>query len=120
MISGGTGYKKLPVLSGSSSTVASDATVDLLSNSIGNIKEVRILNDSFEYSTDKTLNPNAPVSPLIRTTNGNTIGIITVTSGGQNYSNAPKIIIVDPNTGFEIVNGLSNGLCPNFTLGQTS
>tara|TARA_B100000963_G_scaffold352850_1_gene366655 strand:+ start:2828 stop:15466 length:12639 start_codon:yes stop_codon:yes gene_type:complete len=105
LISGGTGYKKLPVLSGSSSTVASDATVDLLSNSIGNIKEVRILNDSFEYSTDKTLNPNAPVSPLIRTTNGNTIGIITVTSGGQNYSNAPKIIIVDPNTGFEIVSG---------------
>ena len=105
LVSGGTGYKKLPVLSGSSSTIASDATVDLLSNSIGKIKEVRILNDSFEYSTDKTLNPSAPVSPIIRTSNGNTIGIITVTSGGQNYSDAPKIIIVDPNTGLEINSG---------------
>ena len=105
LISGGTGYKKLPVLSGSSSTIASDATIDLLSNSIGNINEVRILNDSFEYSTDKTLNPSAPVSPLIRTLNGNTIGIITVTSGGQNYTSTPKIIIVDPNTGLEINSG---------------
>ena len=47
ILSGGTGYKKLPVLSGSSSTIASDATVDLLSDSIGNIQKIRVLNDTY-------------------------------------------------------------------------
>ena len=104
------------MLSGSSSTIASDATVDLLSDSIGNIQKIRVLNDSFEYSTDKTLQPNAPVSPLIKTSNGNTIGIITVTSGGQNYSSAPKIIIVDPNTGLEIKSGYLEVLMNQSTI----
>ena len=120
LVSGGTSYKKLPKLVGSSSTIASDATLDLLSDSIGNIKQIRILNSTFEYSTDKTLIPDAPVSPLIRTSNGNTIGIITVTSGGENYTGEPRLIIVDSTSGFEINSGSLEPVMNQNTISQVS
>ena len=52
------------------------------------LKEVRIIDEGFQYSSDKTLQPIASISPLIIIKNSNTIDSITVTDGGRGYTDA--------------------------------
>jgi hypothetical protein len=106
IISGGTGYKKLPIFVGSNSAEGKDAYIIAKSSTIGNAKEVRIVNEGFEYSSDKTLQPTAYISPLVTIKNSNTIGIITVTDGGRGYTNAPSVVIVDSTNGQKINSGI--------------
>jgi hypothetical protein len=106
IISGGSGYKKLPTFIGSNSLSGKDAYITPKSTSIGNAKEVRIINEGFQYSSDKTLQPIALISPLITIKNSNTIGIITVTSGGKGYTDAPSVIIANSSTGEKIDSGI--------------
>jgi hypothetical protein len=106
IVSGGSGYKKLPTFVGSNSISGKDAYITPKSTSIGNAKEVRIINEGFEYSSDKTLQPTASISPLITIKNSNTIGIITVTDGGKGYTNSPSVIIVNSDTGKKIDSGI--------------
>ncbi len=106
IISGGTGYKKLPVFIGSNSVEGKDAYIVTKSSSIGNVKEVRIINEGFEYCSDKTLQPTAFISPSITIKNSNTIDSILVTNGGRGYTNAPSIVIVDTTTGEKIDTGI--------------
>jgi hypothetical protein len=93
IISGGTGYKKLPSLSGSNSEDGKGIYAIPKSKTIGYPKEVRIINEGFEYSCDKTLRPNAYISPLITIENSNTISEINVLDGGKNYINPPSIVL---------------------------
>ena len=106
IISGGTGYKKLPSLSGSNSEDGKDAYIVSKSKSIGYPKEVRIINEGFEYSCDKTLRPDAYISPLITIENSNTISKINILDGGKNYVKVPSIVIVDSETGEKIDRGI--------------
>ena len=106
IVSGGSGYKKLPTFTGSNSVSGKDAYITPKSTSIGNAKEVRIVNEGFQYSSDKTLQPIAFISPLITIKNSNTIGIITVTDGGRGYTDSPSIIIVNSDTGEKIDSGI--------------
>ena len=106
IISGGSGYKKLPKFIGSNSLSGKDAYITPKSTSIGNAKEVRIINEGFQYSSDKTLQPTALISPLITIKNSNTIGSVTVTSGGKGYTDTPSVIIVDSSTGEKIDSGV--------------
>ena len=106
IVSGGTGYKKLPIFTGLGSTEGQDAYIIAKSSTVGNINEIRIINEGFEYSSDKTLQPNAYISPLITIKNSNTIDSISVTNGGNGYTNAPEIVIVDSTTGEKIDSGI--------------
>jgi hypothetical protein len=106
IVSGGSGYKKLPTFIGSNSISGKDAYIIPKSKSIGNAKEVRIINEGFEYSSDKTLQPSASISPLVTIKNSNTIGIITVTDGGRGYTDSPSVIIVNSDTGEKIDSGI--------------
>jgi hypothetical protein len=106
IVSGGFGYKKLPTFIGSNSISGKDAYIIPKSKSIGNAKEVRIINEGFEYSSDKTLQPSASISPLVTIKNSNTIGIITVTDGGRGYTDSPSVIIVNSDTGEKIDSGI--------------
>jgi len=106
VISGGSGYKKLPKFVGSNSAEGTGAYLSPTSNTIGNIKQVRILNEGFEYSSDRTLQPNANISPLIALKDSNTIGVVTVTNGGRNYTTPPNIIVVNTDGGEIIDNGI--------------
>jgi len=106
IVSGGVGYKKLPVFTGSDSIDGQDAYIIAKSSTVGNIKEVRIVNEGFEYSSDKTLQPNAYISPSIIIKNSNTIDTITVIDGGTGYTNAPSIVIIDSTTGERIDSGI--------------
>jgi hypothetical protein len=106
IVSGGTGYKKLPSLSGSNSKDGKDAYIIAKSKSIGYPKEVRIVDEGFEYSSDKTLRPDAYISPLITIENSNTISQIDILDGGKNYVTAPSIVIVNSETGEKIDSGI--------------
>ena len=79
IVSGGSGYKKLPNFVGSSSTTAVDANLIARSKSVGNTRRVRVINEGFEYSSDTTLQPNANIPSIVSITDSNTIGVVTVT-----------------------------------------
>ena len=120
IISGGTDYKKLPVFKGSNSVSGKDAYLIPKSNTIGNIKEFRITNEGFEYSSDKTLQPFAYISPLITIENSDTIGVVTVTDGGTNYINSPTIVIVDTITGKKIDSGVLEAKLADNTISSVN
>ena len=106
IVSGGVNYKKLPNFVGSSSTEGTGGYVIAKSKTIGNIKQVRIINEGFEYSADSTLEPTALISPLISIKNSNTIGVVSITSGGSQFIDAPDIVIVDSTTREKIDRGI--------------
>ena len=98
-IFGGYNYKILPKFVGFSTGGGRNALLEPKSNTIGKINKTRILNAGFEYSSDKTLKPEAFVSPIISITNSTTITDIDVIDGGKNYTSPPNLIIVDSSTG---------------------
>ena len=96
IISGGSGYKDIPTFVGvGSMSLKNDVSIVPTSDNIGNIKEIRIVNNGFEYSYDKTLKPQAYISPIVETKNSNKLGIVSVTSSGANYLTPPNIVVVD-------------------------
>ena len=105
-VTGGSGYVKSPSLSGSNSIEGSNAYIILDSDVIGNPNELRIVNSDFEYPSDPTLKPKAAINPKIELVDSNTIGIVTVTSGGSNYVTAPELKIVNSETREVIDSGI--------------
>ena len=106
IISGGSGYKELPILTGSGTTTGKNASIVAKSNNIGDIKDIRVINDGFQYPSDKTLQPSAYISPLITVEDNNTIGIVSVTSGGKGYVDPPSVDIIDLQTRQLISSGI--------------
>ena len=106
ILSSGSGYKKLPSFVGSASTQGNNALITPVSNTIGKVKELRILNENFDYPSDKTLRPKAFISPVVTIKNSNTIGIVSVTSGGSGYIYSPSITIFDEFSKSKITSGL--------------
>ena len=103
--SGGEGYKDLPDFVSIASTDGINATILPVSETIGNINEVTIKDQGFDFSADKTLSPEAFVSSNYRLRNRNTISAINVIDGGQNYISAPDLIIVNRD-GVEVDSGV--------------
>jgi hypothetical protein len=105
LISGGNGFKKLPVFNGSDSENGNGAYIICESDSIGKINQTKILNEGFEYSSDKTLKPKANIPSVVNLSTSNTISSISVLNSGKNYTYAPTLIIVDSDTGKKIDSG---------------
>ena len=106
IVTGGSNYKKIPNFVGVGTiSQGSGASLIPTSNSIGNVEEIRIINEGFEYSSDKTLEPESLISSSVDIKNTNTLGIVSITQGGANYIDPPDIIIVDSDTGKEIRTG---------------
>lgn len=95
IISPGTGYKKLPSLKSTNSVSGIDLIANAKSINVGSIKESRVINNRFTYSSDKTLRPKVNVSPNIITKNSNTLSQISILSGGEGYVSAPNITLVN-------------------------
>ena len=73
------------------------------SSTTNKIENVDVLNNGFEYASDKTLTPIAKLSPVITTQNSNKITSVVVTDGGKNFISAPTLILQDNDTK-EIIN----------------
>ena len=102
LIFGGVEYKKVPSLLGTNSVEGENLYVVPKSKNVGNIKEVRIINQGFEYSSDRTLEPQAFISPYIILKDSNTIGIVTVTNGGKNFILPPQLVVVNKDSNASI------------------
>lgn len=120
IISGGSGYKRLPTFKGSNSLTGENAYIITKSTSIGNAKEVRIIDEGFQYSSDKTLQPIAAVSPLIIIKNSNTIDSVIVTNGGRGYTDVPSIVIVNTETGEKINSGILEATLSGNTINSVN
>ena len=105
-ISSGSNYKKLPTFQGIvGSSTGKDAVIVPQSKTIGNIEKIRVINEGFEYSSDKTLKPESLIADTVNIINTETLGIVSVTNGGSNYIQPPDVIIVNSNTGERIDSG---------------
>ena len=106
IISSGSNYKKLPTFEGIQGlSIGKDAVIVPKSDSIGNVEKVRVINEGFEYSSDKTLKPESLIADTINIINTETLGIVSVTNGGSGYIEAPDVIIIDSDTGERIDSG---------------
>ena len=106
IISSGTEYKKLPPLKSTNSVSGIDLIANAKSINVGSIKESRVINNRFTYSSDKTLRPKVNVSPNITTKDSNTLSQISIISGGEGYVSPPFITLVNPTTRNVINSGL--------------
>jgi len=98
IISEGFGFKKIPKFVDVTSTDGTDANLVAISTNIGKIKEVRFKTIGYEYPSDKTLNPQAFISPIVNLDNSDTIGEIEIVSGGTRYLNAPDLLLFNETT----------------------
>ena len=103
---GGFGYKKLPTFVSIASTQGLNAKILPQSTNINRIDSVRIIDPGFEYSSDKTLRPEAFVSPVVSLIESDTITDVDVSYGGRNYTTTPDLIIVNPETGDQVTTGI--------------
>ena len=113
---GGFGYNQLPHFVSIASTQGINAEILPVSKNINRIGNVRIIDPGFEYSSDKTLRPEAFVPPKVSLINSYTIKSIDVTYGGTGYTNEPDLIIVDPTTGKQASTGILEAVMNGVTL----
>ena len=71
--SSGFNYKKLPKFNTVNSVNGTGANIKTSSNNVGKIKKVRIIDFGYEYSSDKTLSPEAFVAPIVNIDNLDTL-----------------------------------------------
>ena len=96
VISKGYNYKKLPKFVSVNSENGQNANLVAVSTSIGRIKDVRIVDIGYEYASDKTLSPEAFVSPIINLDNLDVIKNINIVNGGSEYLGAPDLVLYNP------------------------
>jgi len=117
-ISKGSNYSRLPIISGlstgTSTSFGTNAIIRAKTESIGKLNNFRIVNEGFEYSSDKTLRPEANISKLITLTGTNIIKSVNVLDGGKNYLSAPNLVVVNMYTR-EAVDPSSYALETDFT-----
>ena len=120
LISGGYGYKSLPRFTGSNSVSGEGAFIIPSSDTIGKIVQSRIINEGFEYASDKTLRPTASIPQSLYISSSNTIDTISIKNGGQNYTSAPDLILVNSNTGELIDSGFLKASLTGSSIGKVN
>ena len=118
IISPGFSYKKLPQFKSVKSTNGTDANIIASSRDIGRIKKIRIVDIGYEYSSDKTLSPEAFISPVVNIDNLDIIDSVNIVSGGADYMSTPNLIVFNPVTN-TVVDTLSlQAVTPNQTISK--
>ena len=89
----GRGYRILPVANGFISESGNNATLKVLSDTVGKIDTLERVKDGFDYPTDPTLVPFLSVPAVLDIAGVQRIKDITVLDGGTNYSQPPNLIV---------------------------
>ena len=118
IISPGFNYKKLPQFVSVKSANGTDANIVATSRNIGRIKKIRIVDIGYEYSSDKTLSPEAFVSPVINIDNLDIIDAVNIKSGGADYMSTPNLIVFNPISNVVVDNLSLQARTPNQTISQ--
>lgn len=106
IISSGSEFKNLPTFKTIETEFGTGAYIVANSTNIGKINQITLVNEGFEYSSDKTLNPEASIPSFLTIKNANTISSFNLLDGGKNYTSAPDLIIVNSETGEKISSGI--------------
>ena len=96
--SGGLNYKKLPNIIGYYTESGENAVISPKSNDIGKINSTKIVDPSYNFSIDKTIRPEAFLSPNILLKDFDTITKVNIKTGGSNYTSAPNLVLIDGQT----------------------
>ena len=99
VISKGKGYRVLPTVTSIGSTSGVGGIIKLSSRNLGALKTTTIKNIGFDYSPDKTLEPEVQLPQIMRLNRLSTIDSIGVSSGGRNYTGGPGLVLIDRVTG---------------------
>jgi len=102
VVFGGSGYTKSPIVSSIETSFGKNAEVYAKSDNIGQINRVRIINQGFEYSSDKTLRPKADVPSILNLKSANALDSVIVVFGGGRYNFAPSLTLVNTQTGLAV------------------
>ena len=89
----GRGYTKLPTVSSIVSAAGTDGVVRFESSTIGRVESLERIKDGFDYPTDPTLTPTLSVPTVAGIKNIRTIDRVAISTGGNNYSNAPELVV---------------------------
>lgn len=101
-------FSDLPIFDIVSSDNGTGASIVPLSDSIGKLKKTSISDNGFDYSSDPTLRPTASFPKLLKLTNSYEISEIKVLNSGNNYLDAPNIVVLDPISYEENKTGILN------------
>ena len=118
ILSPGFNYKKLPQFEKVNSVSGTDANIIASSKTIGRIKKVRIVDIGYEYSSDKTLGPQAFISPVVNIDNLDVIGSVNIVSGGADYMSTPNLIVFNPVTNTVVDDVSLQPFTPNQTISK--
>ena len=118
ILSPGFNYKKLPQFKSVNSVNGKDANIIASSRTIGRIKKVRIVDIGYEYSSDKTLGPEAFISPVVNIDNLDIIASVNILSGGADYMSEPNLIVFNPITNTVVDNVSLQPIAPNQTISK--
>ena len=120
ILSSGFNYKKLPQFRDISSENGTGANIKVTSKSIGKIKKVRIDDIGYEYSSDKTLSPEAFIPTVANIDNLDVVNSIEVISGGGDYSSAPNLLLFNPVTNVVADSSSLQPVLPNQTISNVN
>ena len=95
---GGKNYYSVPGISTINSGIGSGAILEVSSNSVGKIKNLKIKNIGFDFPADRTLRPSTALPKIIKITPLASFESIGVTSFGRGYTYAPKLLVFDGKT----------------------
>ena len=116
IISGGFNYKKLPEFDKVISEEGTGANLVAVSNNIGKIQKTRVLDIGYEYSSDKTLQPEVFIPSVLNIDNLDTISDIEIIDGGSDYTTSPDLILFNPVTNQIIDDSSILAITPNQTI----
>ena len=118
IVSPGFNYKKLPQFKKINSVSGTDANIIASSRNIGRIKKIRTVDIGYEYSSDKTLSPEAFISPVVNIDNLDIIDSVNIVSGGADYMSTPNLIVFNPISNTVVDNLSLQARTPNQTISQ--
>ena len=118
ILSPGFNYKKLPQFKKVNSENGKDANIIASSKTIGRIKKIRIVDIGYEYSSDKTLGPEAFISPVVNIDNLDVIASVNIVSGGADYMSEPNLIVFNPVSNTIVDDVSLQPFAPNQTISK--
>jgi len=94
----GIGYVDLPGISTITSSVGSNAIVEVLSETIGRPKNAKVNDIGFNFPSDYTLRPSTLLPQIIKVSPLSSFESIGISSFGKGYSVSPKLLVFDGKT----------------------
>ena len=98
IISEGFNYERLPKFKDVTSVNGNNANIEAFSSSIGRIKNARFSDIGYNYPSDKTLRPQADISPVIRIDNLDKVDGFDIINPGKNYVTEPDLLLWNDTT----------------------